>query len=754
MPLTLDAAHALFLQQATSRRNASNNHDGDELWATSLAPCRDNGSAGKYFTIYCGSERPREALLRLLGTDLQTGARDSCGNTPCINEMFSHVNRFAPFIDFDLEHPTVDGAWLRRYAEFLLLVLQDCSESPLPASTQVVITTTTTHPLEDFKPFCTDILQCPYCRAEVIAHATNTSVWACRACHASWKFCAATRCYVTLSTSSHTAPAAAHTSTGAGGSGQKRRASAALLAAADPPPIECHEPVRKTSRRVGAHFRVQGVLVTHASALYFLNAVRMRSYAFDPSISVAAWNEALDKGPVQARQLRLTLTDKAAPCTSCKGKRVVFDHDETSTCTLCFGAGFRVDTRKRYSVLDVLYHHRHKLAALAPSSSALPWLSTLRDDGGECDELRRRHREDCTFVVLLCSIATPIAGAEYVDFKAEEDASMPCDVPVHTPAPRKRGRPPAHSARSSAFSPSPSAVAQSTAWHKSQRTAKQHADPATFPFILQAVLAANPRYTGVAVRAAFFVNKERSVLVVHLDGLNSTFCSNKYEQDTRSDAEGDAQGNAEGTLSGSAPASVHPNAGFHRTSRAWVLIKCPVLFMCSLRFRCFNTKFSQDAAGRVCGCAKWTGKTTFVAAATAAQIFPHVNPTEHESSDGTQDSSAPQTFARFSTAFPFLQEFDTKNLARFLSSARSAQGQTAAQCTYFAKPTSLWNSTECVLRFMQANHFAARPPASPPSLSTPLACSKHGTRSLLALSRVRVIHEQCEHALRQFQSKL
>jgi hypothetical protein len=549
-------------------------------------------------------------------------------------------------LDFDgasVHFAHVDTSWLKSYAELVLRVVREVAPVTLGSRNvlQVVITTTVTEPLGEFQPVDADIYACPHCPAsEVVPRSANAQVFICRECNASW-----TRDDADNGDSDDDQEAEcarAEDDVRFVFRSASRRATQQLL------------PIHRQTRRVGAHFRVQGILVTPADAIEFVRLVRQRSYAFDRSIPVSAWDDALDEGPVARRQLRLTLTHKAAKCATCKGRR----GDGHAECFACFGRGYEVLQNKTYHVLDVLCDAPCDAVAQmtgVPCDDAGPHPKFLTEVGGAaCD----RVRTDCAFVLFLCSISVPIQGATETDFDFGGGA------PPHAPLSDSgsEGRKRRFSETSCVAAPVPNACAAALD-KKRLRGTKNFLPPEKFALLLAAVVEVCPTYAPASVRQAFFTDKTHRVIVAHLDGPTSTFCLNKAK------------------TSGS-------HRGFHQSSRAWATITQAGNGVCFLRLRCFSKKrATHPETGEECGCGSWKGEVFTLGHALAAQIFGEDQTPAASSGGGGSGRGVDGDRACIAqeSMYPFLKGFRRNgSLVKFLRDVDSS-ANTGNVCAFLDK---------------------------------------------------------------------
>jgi hypothetical protein len=670
--LLLDEAHAAFINRAhrlasrakkarwkRGQKNGAADEDetnqDNEIAFTTLAPTRDNGTPGIYYTRYLGYEFPRGRILELAAKDLDEGNTDSNNNPPCLNEVFKQCRSVRPFIDLDLKFKKADSDWLRRYAVFVLktmlaVVDKDAlSTVENPLEDVMVYITTTVDEEGAVRPQECEVLHCPFCKNSVEQHAApRDDLWVCMACNAKWS--AAEKhgkgdgggLNPTLrlrAKGNHPAaikifdgPAMRHVQQMAGESSKRR------------PPL----PNNVKTFKLGAHLRFTGVRIGKRDLAEFMRIVQSRSKAFDKRITPSQWDSAVDDAPGSQLNLRMVRMDKAVMCPVCKGRRAnQFEGmDNNDICLECFGSG-RQTRHKHYCVWDV-YSNRFKEFASSPETS---------DGWGEA--LLERCRTDTRFVLRQCSIAN-VDGAPVISILPSE--TIPIEVSSETERGRQRSIP--H---------------QQFQWNQSTKMAKIPVDARRYEFIHELICSAESHYEGTYIPdgGAFYIDNHKSTMVVHIDGDGSTYCVNK--------------------------ANTNPDEPYHDTSRAYAVIRPK-----GLRFKCFCQKTAY-------GCDLWEGSAHHPLTRPAIQLlFPNTSEEDidtaavlerHSTRDLTPDS-------------PFLQSFDQHHSAetretclRTLQNYLKILNRTSGACTVqeYQRPYDLTH----FVHFYDEQGTTAPPPPRP-----------------------------------------
>ena len=717
MVLLLDQAHAAFIRKAraktrrrvglSSRRHATPFTAAlNQLSSTSLAPTRDNATPGKYFCVFEGQKFPREEQLRLEAQDLAEGNVDSHGNPPCGNETFADLTHFAPGVDFDLESDYADGPFLERYAKFLLDVLSDMADGPLPDATQVVITTITRPGAPGVvEPYAEDRLECPFCKGDVVQaslvrHTHGVSASAARSAGAGDPFVTphpgGGRGTSVLDDDDDDAPAppSSRRKTGSKKKTQKQKqkktpsleygyngmcthvcctcASKWSHEDDDGEPYVLQvrgkharmkdtddtQPRMTSIRKVGCHFRIQGVLMEQADLLALLHAVRKRSYAFDRNITPAVWDKTVDMGPAEKCMMRKVLHNKATVCKECKGSRVVTnDFGDRLTCVACMGSG-RIIKDKRYRIFNVLYKDGTLLTERAAA------------DHSKYAHVLHRHYTNVPFIVKLCSMAVPIEGARVVGLRDDALATVPADLPSKTPTGNIRSGP----------------TRQQHNWIKQRKKAFKFVDPRFYKLLFRIITRHQPRYKEhCTVLEAFYTQVSCKKMLVHICGDGATFCQNRLKHDIavwKKEHEGQAPSDEE-----------KAKMGYHTANHAWMTVAQK-----GVTFHCWTSNPNS-------GCDKWRGsKPMPITGAEASALFSH-----HTDDEAVIEAHGTCPYEKEHT---FLNTFHSKQQQRaFMDKVVQAVNLQNKSVKYCALRDNVCLQTvDTVLKFHQANGFKYCPP--------------------------------------------
>ena len=747
--LIYDQKHAALVRRARNSFRFASTEEDTELFATSFAPCSDNGTAGKYYCRYQGHEFPRVEHLECIARDIAQDNRDSNGNQSCINETFKDVKHVAPFVDLDLMSDTVDGEWIRRFGKFAMDTLRECATKPLGPTAQVVITTM----IDDegrMRSFNVDFLKCPYCSAEVLERASTRFTHVCMDCNCKWKFVKRHDHHTKnddVSDEEDVEGVFRLYMRGHGARGKRKigdlQSTSVVANKEDVENDTCPQPKRVQSRKVSAHFRFQGVLMSKRTMLVFLHFLRLKAYAFDRTITPEEWDKAIDTTPNKQMQLRLTLTNKAAVCPTCKGRRTLLRDGTRVSCLRCFESGRIVIPSKRHEIFDVFYEHppidTNRSTLDDPEPSFLGDLVHAHEAAYE--ELWRQHSEDFDFILKLCSISVPIEGATVVEIRGSANAPVDVDVPQKS----SRGRPVSSSSSSTS-------TVQARVWKSSTTQAKQYLSARLHETIQRLVAAINSQYAEVAVREAFYIDTAQTSIIVHIDGVGSTFCLNKHAQQQQQQQQRSADENSD--------------TGFHKSSRAWAMIKYFPNGSCAIRMRCFNRAHTENPrTNSVSGCGKWKGTRWFsIPENVAVVLFPKQtlgsasntrasteNGIVSVNFDGSVDNRAvgpspPSLFETLSSDFKFLKSFKSvdaeRTFLRELQRALAWDAQMTPSNVY--QETIRVASIKDVLRFYDTHMFTTtskKQSTSHRSLCGSSAIEKAEKAMKIRKKRERVIHD-------------